>query len=160
MHEKIFILIVISILSIIIDIFLRRFYKNIFILHILVFFGIFFCFIFFNINTLFFFETIYYVFIYLIFYSSYNMILIAIVKGSPTLKILEILHYNPPLNQKKLKILFKKKSFIKSRINDLLKRKYIKKENSFYIYEKKNLFLFKFLIFIRKMQNLENKENG
>jgi len=105
MHEKIFILIIISISSIIIDIFLRRFYKNIFILNILVFFGIFFCFIFFNINALFFFETIYYVFIYLIFYSSYNHILIPIVKGSPTLKILEILHYNPPLNQKKLKIL-------------------------------------------------------
>ena len=88
------------------------------------------------------------------------MILVAIVEGSPTLKILEILHYNQPLNQKKLKILFKKKSFIKSRINDLQKRKYIKKENSFYIFQKKNLFLFKFLIFIRKIQNLENKENG
>jgi hypothetical protein len=76
--------------------------------------------------------------------------------GSPSLKIIEIIYANSKIKRKTLLKKFLIYSFIRNRVNKLIKSNYVGFSKNI-IFLKKKYFLIKFFI---KLQNLQNYKKG
>ena len=138
--------------------FLRIFFRRILFLEISIFLLIF---LFFLINFNFnFWEFIYVFILYLSLYSVYAFTIIMPFEGSPSLKIIEIIYNSRKIKKKTLLKKFLVNSFVKDRLNKLIKYKYINFNNNYVSINKKFFFLLKFFIKIRNLQNFKKNTNG
>ena len=95
----------------------------------------------------------------IIFFFSYECVLIGVLDQSPTLSIIKTI-INKKTNLYELKKNFSKENFINKRINTLIRDKYIFTNKNEFIYKKKNIIFIKFLNFIQNYLNINNKKNG
>jgi hypothetical protein len=137
---------------------LRTFVRRILFLEISIFSLIF---LFFLINFNFnFWEFIYVFILYLSLYSVYAFTIIMPLDVSPSLKIIVIIYNSQKIKKKALLKKFLVNSFIKDRLNKLIKYKYINFNNNYVSLNKKFFFLLKFFIKIRNLQNFKKNTNG
>lgn len=134
--------------------FLRILCRRIFFIEISIF--LLFFFLYFISFNFFIYEFIYFFILYITLYAVYAFTIIMPFDGSPSLKIIEIIYANSKIKRKTLLKKFLIYSFIRNRLNKLIKSNYVGYSKNI-IFLKKKYFLIKFFI---KLQNLQNYKKG
>ena len=101
---------------------------------------------------------LYLLLINLIYLISYHFIFMGITYDSPTLKIIELIHFQK--SHKEIRSYFSNSNIVESRFQELLSKGYLILEDEEISLTNKSLRIIKIFMFIRKLQKLTETNNG
>lgn len=94
----------------------------------------------------------------LIYIISYHFIFLGITYDSPTLKIIELIHFKKSYQE--IKLYFKNSNIVESRFRELISKGYLTLDVDDISLTKKSIRLISIFMFIRKLQKLTETQNG
>jgi len=94
----------------------------------------------------------------LIYIISYHFVFMGINYDSPTLKIIELIHFKK--SHQEIKLYFKNSNIVESRFRELISKGYLTLYDDDVSLTKKSTRIISIFMFIRKLQKLTETQNG